>query len=160
MRFPDRGTVERVRRQYPAGCRIVLDRMDDPYTKIPVGTQGTVLGVDDAASIMPHWDSGSGLYVVYGEDSAHKLRTEAEAKVTIDWYGRCQPAEDGRCPRCGEPMPGPRTRHALSRWAKITVCDLCGAAESLEQAGMAEKLPLMKWKCIEGPQNGEGAWIG
>ena len=37
MNFPSRETVERLRREYPVGCRIVLDEMDDPYTKIPVG---------------------------------------------------------------------------------------------------------------------------
>ena len=35
MNFPSRETVERLRREYPVGCRIVLDEMDDPYTKIP-----------------------------------------------------------------------------------------------------------------------------
>ena len=160
MYFPDRETVERVRKQHPAGCRIVLDHMDDPYTKIPLGTQGTVKGVDDSGSIMPCWDSGSGLHVVYGEDRCHKIHTETEARTTINWYGRHQKAKDGRCPRCGEVMPGPRTRHAISRWADITVCDSCGTIEALEQAGLAEKLPLMKWRCIEEPQNGGGEWNG
>ena len=52
MNFPNRETVERLRRTYPAGCRIVLDAMDDPYTKIPIGSQGTCQGVDDAGSVM------------------------------------------------------------------------------------------------------------
>ena len=52
MKFPDRETVARLRREFPAGCRVVLDEMDDPYVKIPVGTQGTCQGVDDAGSIM------------------------------------------------------------------------------------------------------------
>ena len=34
---------------------------------------GTVMGVDDTASIMVAWDNGSGLNVVYGEDSCRKL---------------------------------------------------------------------------------------
>ena len=42
--FPKYETVERLRRDYPAGCRIALDHMDDPYTKIPVGAQATVIG--------------------------------------------------------------------------------------------------------------------
>ena len=46
MNFPSRETVERLRREYPVGCRIVLDEMDDPYTKIPVGAQATCQGVD------------------------------------------------------------------------------------------------------------------
>ena len=52
MIFPDRETVARLRREFPVGCRIVLDEMEDPYVKIPAGTQGTCRGVDDAGSIM------------------------------------------------------------------------------------------------------------
>ena len=29
--FPDRETVARLREQFPVGCRIVLDEMNDPY---------------------------------------------------------------------------------------------------------------------------------
>lgn len=29
MRFPDRKTVEYLRTQFPVGCRVVLDRMED-----------------------------------------------------------------------------------------------------------------------------------
>ena len=34
MNFPSRETVDRLRREYPVGCRIVLDEMDDPYTTL------------------------------------------------------------------------------------------------------------------------------
>ena len=65
--FPSRETVERVRRQYPSGTRVELVRMDDIQAP-PVGTLGTVLGVDDTGSLLMRWDNGSGLNVVYGED--------------------------------------------------------------------------------------------
>jgi hypothetical protein len=39
----------------------------------PIGTKGTVIGVDDTASVMVRWDNGFGLNVVYGEDSCRKL---------------------------------------------------------------------------------------
>ena len=39
----------------------------------PVGTLGTVIGVDDTGSIMVDWDTGSGLNVVYGEDVVRKV---------------------------------------------------------------------------------------
>lgn len=68
MRFPSKEIVERVRRQYPAGTRVELVQMDDVQAP-PVGTKGTVWGVDDTASIMVRWDNGSGLHVVYGEDN-------------------------------------------------------------------------------------------
>ena len=62
-----RETVERLRREYPAGCRVELVEMDDPQAP-PIGTLGTVRGVDDIGSIMVNWDNGSGLNVVLNED--------------------------------------------------------------------------------------------
>jgi len=67
MRFPNKETVERLRREYPAGTRVELIRMDDVQAP-PVGSMGTVLGVDDTGSLLMRWDNGSGLNVVYGED--------------------------------------------------------------------------------------------
>ena len=72
MRFPSKEIVERVRRQYPIGCRVELVRMDDLQAP-PIGTKGTVMDVDDTASILVKWDNGSGLNVVYGEDRCRKL---------------------------------------------------------------------------------------
>ena len=71
MRFPSRETVERVRREYPAGTRVELLRMEDVQAP-PIGTLGTVLAVDDTASLIMRWDNGSGLNVVYGEDAVRK----------------------------------------------------------------------------------------
>ncbi len=67
MRFPSKETVERVRKQYPVGTRVELVSMDDRQAP-PLGTKGTVVGVDDTASLLMRWDNGSGLNVVYGED--------------------------------------------------------------------------------------------
>lgn len=72
MNFPDRATVERVRKEYPAGTRVILEQMDDPQGP-PVGTMGTVLGVDDTGSLLMKWDNGSGLNAVYGEDRVTKM---------------------------------------------------------------------------------------
>lgn len=72
MRFPSKEIVERVRREYPAGTRVELVRMDDVQAP-PVGTKGTVTGVDDTASVMVVWDNGCGLNVVYGEDIIHEI---------------------------------------------------------------------------------------
>ena len=72
MRFPNKEIVETVRREYPAGTRVELVRMDDCQAP-PLGTLGTVTGVDDTASLMVDWDNGSGLNVVYGEDLAVKI---------------------------------------------------------------------------------------
>ena len=113
MNFPNRETVEQLRREYPIGCRIVLDEMHDPFTKIPVGAQATCQGVDDAGNILCAWDCGSGLSIAFGADRCHKVRTEEEAKVTLEWYGKHQPGENARCPRCGCRMAGATSRHAL-----------------------------------------------
>lgn len=67
-----RETVERLRREYPAGCRVELIRMDDPQAP-PAGTKGTVRGIDDIGSIMVSWDTGSSLSVVYGEDLCRRI---------------------------------------------------------------------------------------
>lgn len=66
-----REVVERLKKQYPAGCRVELLRMDDIQAP-PIGTKGTVIGVDDIGSIMVRWDNGSGLSVAYGEDSCRR----------------------------------------------------------------------------------------
>ena len=81
MKFPNRETVERVRREYPAGTRVELVKMDDVQAP-PIGTRGTVTGVDDTASLIMKWDNGSGLNVVYGEDIVKKLDS-----VTTVCYG-------------------------------------------------------------------------
>lgn len=51
MDFPSKETVNRIKRTYPEGTRIELVYMDDPQAP-PVGTKGTVIGVDDIGSIM------------------------------------------------------------------------------------------------------------
>jgi len=68
MRFPNRETVEMVRKRYTVGCRVELLRMDDPQAP-PIGTRGTVRGVDDIGSVIVAWDNGCGLSVAYGEDA-------------------------------------------------------------------------------------------
>lgn len=70
--FPDKETVERIRRDYPEGCRVELVCMDDAQAP-PIGTKGTVRGVDDIGSIMVSWDNGSSLHVIYGVDECRKL---------------------------------------------------------------------------------------
>lgn len=159
MIFPSREAVENLRRTYPAGCRIVLDHMDDPYVRIPAGTQGVCQGIDDAGNVMCSWDCGSSLSAVFGADRVHKVSTEEEAKVTLEWYGSRQPDEHCRCPRCGSMMWGTKFRYVLSRHADIYVCQQCSMEEALEMAGIAERRPLMKWCAIELPAIGGGVWM-
>ena len=60
-------TKEELLKKYPVGSRVRLLKMDDIQAP-PIGTFGTVKGVDDILSILVSWDNGSGLSVVYGED--------------------------------------------------------------------------------------------
>ena len=43
MRFPSKEIVDRVRKEYPAGTRVELIKMDDAQAP-PVGTKGTETG--------------------------------------------------------------------------------------------------------------------
>ena len=61
-----------LRERYPAGTRVELVQMDDAQAP-PVGTKGTVRGVDDMGSIMVAWDNGCGLSVAYGADICRKV---------------------------------------------------------------------------------------
>ena len=67
-----RTMVEFRRIFYPPGSRVRLTKMNDPQAP-PIGTEGTVKGVDDIGSIMVQWDNGSSLSVVFGEDEVVKL---------------------------------------------------------------------------------------
>lgn len=72
MKFLSRQIVEKIKTEYPTGTRVELVKMDDIQAP-PIGTKGTVIGVDDIGSIMVTWDNGSGLNVVYGEDFCKKI---------------------------------------------------------------------------------------
>ena len=69
MGFPGREIVERVRREYPAGTRVELVRMDDVQAP-PIGTKGTVTA----------WDNGSSLHAIYGVDKIRKVPQGTERK--------------------------------------------------------------------------------
>ena len=73
MRLISSEQLRRLREQYPAGCRVELLQMDDQQAP-PIGTRGTVIGVDDIGSIMVRWDNGCGLSVAWGEDRCRRVR--------------------------------------------------------------------------------------
>ena len=73
MKLPNKETLEKLRKEYPAGTRVELLHMDDAQAP-PVGMKGTVRGVDDIGSLMVSWDNGSGLNVVFdGGDRVRKI---------------------------------------------------------------------------------------
>ena len=71
--FPDRKTVDFIKKEFPARTRVRLLAMDDVQAP-PVGTRGTVLCVDDTGSLIVDWDGNNGsLHVVYGVDIVRKI---------------------------------------------------------------------------------------
>jgi len=72
MLQPTKEIIEKLRSDFPIGTRISLVYMDDKQAP-PVGTKGTVKGVDDIGSVMVEWDNGSSLNVVYGVDKIRKI---------------------------------------------------------------------------------------
>ena len=72
MRLIGKNTLQALRERYPKGTRVELVQMDDDQAP-PVGTKGTVRGVDDMGSIMVAWDNGCGLSVAYGADICRKV---------------------------------------------------------------------------------------
>lgn len=72
MRMITKEQLTVLRSLYPAGTRVELLQMDDVQAP-PIGTKGTVIGVDDTGSLMVNWDNGSGLSVIYGIDRVRKV---------------------------------------------------------------------------------------
>ena len=80
---PTREQVEFLRRQYPAGTRIILHSMDDPQAP-PPGTRGTVSYVDDMGTIGIEWDNGSALSLIPGKDSFSVVSAPEKQKRRSD----------------------------------------------------------------------------
>lgn len=69
MRILSKSELKELKEKYPLGTRVTLILMNDPYAnKLFPGEQGTVISVDDIGTIHVHWDCGSTLGVIYGED--------------------------------------------------------------------------------------------
>jgi len=65
--------LKQLREYYMHGTRVELILMDDPYSKLKPGDQGTVSCVDDTGTVFVNWDCGSSLGVVYGVDEIRKI---------------------------------------------------------------------------------------
>lgn len=65
--------IQKLKETYPVGTRVKLIRMEDDGAP-PVGTLGTVYGVDALGSILVKWDNGSMLNVIFREDIIEKSK--------------------------------------------------------------------------------------
>ena len=77
MRIIRPDELERLRAAYSNGTRVELVRMDDPQAP-PVGTHGTIYGVDDTGYILVRRDSGTMLSVVPAAGDVVKKVGDAE----------------------------------------------------------------------------------
>ena len=77
---------------------------------------------------------------------SRKQKTEEETKFLIESLMPLQ--ESGHvfpCPRCGHERMDPKpVRNALSRYAKVYICDECGTDEALRDY-CGSPLPLNEW---------------
>lgn len=65
--------LKKLRAEYPQGTRLILIKMDDPYSTLTPGDKGTVAFIDDLGTIHVNWDKGSSLGLIYGEDKYRKI---------------------------------------------------------------------------------------
>lgn len=72
MRVISPTALHALRSQFTPGTRVELLQMEDTQAP-PVGTKGTVIGVDGTGSLMVRWDNGSSLNVLYGIDRCRTI---------------------------------------------------------------------------------------
>ncbi len=116
MKFPDKTTLEAFRKEYPKGSRVRLFSMDDTQA-LPIGTRGTVQGVDDAGNLLVKWDNGSGLNVVLGVDEVKKLDVEVTTCCLgniCDWFSKYEAKQYFL-----EAIENARSSKELERYLKI-----------------------------------------
>ena len=70
--------AEYYKKAYPAGTRIRLIHMDDPYAPIESGMTGSVTHVDDAGTLHMKWNNGRSLGICPDADSFEVIGKEAE----------------------------------------------------------------------------------
>jgi hypothetical protein len=64
-----------LRKQYPAGTRVELIKMNDPYTTLKSGDRGTIQFWDDLGTAHVMWDCGSTLGLIFSVDIFKKIST-------------------------------------------------------------------------------------
>lgn len=71
-----REIIKKLKEIYPVGTRVKLIQMEDVQAP-PVGTLGTVYGVDAIGSILVKWDNGSTLNVIFRVDRIENISSKS-----------------------------------------------------------------------------------
>ncbi len=80
MRTMSRGQIEYLKKQYPPGTRVQLDKMGDDPRPIPAETKGTVVAVDDVGTVHVNFDNGRLLGICPEVDRFHKISEHTETE--------------------------------------------------------------------------------
>lgn len=66
--------------------RVKLIRMEDPYTTLKSGDEGTITGVDGIGQIMVKWDNGSTLSLIPDVDEYQILEKSMKHLIPFKNY--------------------------------------------------------------------------
>lgn len=78
--IPKPRQVEAIKTRYPPGSRVLVSNVEDPYTSIPPGTQGTVIAVDDIGTVHCEFDNGQSLGLIPDVDTFSKVEPAREVQ--------------------------------------------------------------------------------
>ena len=74
-----RDYVNGVRAQYPPGTRVEVISLCNEEEHLRPGTKGTVVGMDDQPALLVHWDNGSSLSLLIGQDQFRVIPEQEES---------------------------------------------------------------------------------
>lgn len=74
-----RKLVESMREKYPPGTRIEVISLCNEEEHLKPGMKGTVVGVDDQPALLVHWDNGSSLSLLIGQDQFRVIPEQEES---------------------------------------------------------------------------------
>lgn len=72
--------LKELRMRYPEGTIVELISMGEDIQRVPDGTIGTVISVDDIGTIHVRWRTGSSLGLIYGVDKFKILETKVSVR--------------------------------------------------------------------------------
>ena len=74
-----RDYVAHMREKYPPGTRVEVVSLCNEEEYLKPGTKGTVVGVDDQPALLVHWDNGSSLSLLIGQDQFRVIPEQEES---------------------------------------------------------------------------------